>query len=138
MPGSSDNGSNGGGSSKSKDVDLAKAWRAPFDAVERPVSNASESWVQSKTFMDGLTIAWRLQRRVGVELRRGVGTWLGAWNLPSRGDVDRLSNQLANVERQVRELRSELGRSESERSEPESLSSPSTARRRPASRDRDR
>jgi hypothetical protein len=147
MPGSSDNGSNGSGSSKSKGVDVAKAWRAPFDAVERPVSNASESWVQSNTFMDGLAIAWRLQRRMGVELRRGVGTWLGAWNLPSRGDVDRLSNQLANLERQLRDVRSELersesrrsesNRSESDRSEPESLPLPKAVRRRPASRDRD-
>lgn len=84
----------------------------PFDVVEKPVSNTSESWVQSKTFMDGVAVAWRLQRRMGVELHRAVSLWLGAWNLPSRGDVDRISNQLANVERQLRAVRSELEQSE--------------------------
>ncbi len=80
----------------------------PFDAVEKPVSSSSESWVQSKTFMDGVAIAWRLQRRVGVELHRALSLCFGAWNIPSRGDVDRISNQVANVERQLRALRSEL------------------------------
>jgi hypothetical protein len=84
----------------------------PFDVVEKPVSSSSESWVQSKTFMDGVAIAWRLQRRVGVELHRGLSLWFGAWNLPSRGDVDRISNQLANLERQLRAVRSELEQSQ--------------------------
>lgn len=84
----------------------------PFDAVEGPVSSSSESWVQSKTFMDGIAIAWRLQRRLGIELHRGLSLCFGAWNIPSRGDVDRISNQVASVERQLRALRSELEQSE--------------------------
>lgn len=58
--------------------------------------------------MDGFAIAFRLQRRAGRELRRGLGAGLRAFNMPSRADVDRLSNQLAGLERQVRELRAEL------------------------------
>src|ERR1700733_14525952 len=57
---------NGAHSSKTKDGSSPPVWRMPFDAVEKPVSSSSESLVQSKTFMDGVAIAWRLQRRVGV------------------------------------------------------------------------
>jgi hypothetical protein len=99
---------NGAQSSKAKASSSPPVWRMPFDAVEKPVSSSSESWVQSKTFMDGVAIAWRLQRRLGVELHRGLSLCFGAWNIPSRGDVDRISNQVANVERQLRALRSEL------------------------------
>jgi hypothetical protein len=103
---------NGAHSSKSKGGSSPPVWRMPFDAVEGPVSSSSESWVQSKTFMDGVAIAWRLQRRLGVELHRALSLCFGAWNIPSRGDVDRISNQVANVERQLRALRSELEQSE--------------------------
>lgn len=134
MAGSSRNGrsSSKDGAPSSKDGAPAIPWRAPVDAVERPVTRASQGWVQSKTFMDGLGVAWRLQRRARVEVRRGLGFWLGAWSLPSRGDIDRISNQLANVERELRAVRAEV-----ERSAPESLDLGSApARRRPASRDR--
>ena len=103
---------NGAKSSKSNGGSSPPAWRMPFDAVEKPVSSSSESWVQSKPFMDGVAIAWRLQRRVGVELHRALSLCFGAWNIPSRGDIDRISNQVANVERQLRALRSELEQSE--------------------------
>ena len=99
---------NGAQPSKPKGGSSSPVWRMPFDAVEKPLSSSSESWVQSKTFMDGVAIAWRLQRRLGVELHRGLSLCFGAWNIPSRGDVDRISNQVANVERQLRALRSEL------------------------------
>ena len=51
---------------------------------------------------------------LGVELHRALSLCFGAWNIPSRGDVDRISNQVANVERQLRALRSELEQSERE------------------------
>ena len=82
-----------------------------FDALERPVSAASERWVQSDTFMDGFALAWRLQRRADRELKRGLDIWLGAWRLSTRGDVDRLSHEVAQLERELRDLRRELLRS---------------------------
>jgi hypothetical protein len=135
MAGSSDNGGRSSGSSKNGKA--PPPWRAPFDAVERPVTSASQSWLQSNLFMDGLAIAWRVQRRVNVDLRRGLGICFEVLNMPTRGDVDRLSNQLANVERQLRELRSGLEASEQEQPEPQGLPIGTGAvRRRPASRDR--
>jgi hypothetical protein len=101
--------SDGGGGEQAKSGgSTTPVWRASFDAFERPIATASESWLNSDAFMDGLSVAWRLRRRMSTELRRGLGLWAGVLNVSSRSDIDRLSNQLARLERQVRELRKEL------------------------------
>jgi hypothetical protein len=105
-------------------------WRVPFDLVERPITKASQSLLESDAYMDRLSIAWRLRGRVNAELRRGLGVWLGAWNLSSRSDIDRIANQLAGLERQVRELRKQL-----EPGEPAGNEN-GNARRRPSTRGR--
>jgi hypothetical protein len=87
-------------------------WRLAFDAVERPVGAASEAWVQSDVFMDALAATWKVQRKVAGELHRGLGIWLGLWDLPRRSDVTSLVTQVASLERQVRQLSRELERRE--------------------------
>jgi hypothetical protein len=126
MPASSDNGRS---HSSAKNGASGPAWRTAFDVVERPVSEASQSWLNSDTFMDAAAVTWRVQRRLHAELRRGLDVWFGAWHLPTRSDVSRLSNQIAGLERQVRELRGEL-----EHTESPSLGLGQAQRRRPASR----
>ena len=121
-----------GARAASKDDVSTPVWRAVFDAVERPVGAASERWVQSDTFMDGFALAWRVHRRVDRELKRGLDMWLGAWRLSTRADVDRLSLQLAHVERQLRDVRRELERS-AVPAPPARTNDPGTgSRRRPA------
>jgi hypothetical protein len=85
-------------------------WRLAFDAVERPVGAASEAWVQSDVFMDTLALTWKVQRRFAREVHRGLGLWLGLWDLPRRSDVSSLVTQVANLERQVRQMSRELER----------------------------
>ncbi len=85
-------------------------WRTVFDAVEGPLTRAAESRVQTNRFMDGLALSWRVQRRLDRELRHGLEMWLGALSLATRGDVERLSNEVARVERELRALRRELER----------------------------
>jgi hypothetical protein len=80
-------------------------WRLPFDLVERPLAAASETWVQSDTFMDTLALSYKLQRRVTRRTEQALDTWLGLWGLPTKRDVTALVNQVAALERQVRELR---------------------------------
>ncbi len=113
-------------------------WKATLDAVERPVSRAAQTWMQSDTFMDGFAITWRLQRRVGAEVRRGLDLWLQAWQLPTRTDVHRLSNEIAGLERQVRDLRGELEQAGDARdgTDPMLPQLGQTSRRRPANRAR--
>jgi len=93
---------------------MTPLWRLPFDAVERPLSALSESWVQSDTFMDATAVAFRVQRRLSRAVQPYIGQWLNLWGIPSRSDAVLISNQVASLERQLRELRQELRGVESE------------------------
>lgn len=76
-----------------------------FDAVERPVATLAEAWVQSDGYMDLLALGWRVQRVALDRARRGARTWFGIWDVPTGQDLRRVSNQVAGLEREVRELR---------------------------------
>jgi hypothetical protein len=82
-------------------------WRKAFDAIERPLAAGSEAWIQSDTFMDVATHSIRLQRKMLNDVQHTTERWLHLWGWVSRGDVLRLSNQVASLERQVRDLRRE-------------------------------
>jgi hypothetical protein len=86
---------------------MTPLWRKAYDAIERPLSAGSEAWIQSETFMDLATLSFRVQRRLLREVQQNTERWLHLWGWVSRGDVLRLSNQVANLERQVRELQRE-------------------------------
>jgi hypothetical protein len=107
---SSANGSGGGKPASSRPS--PPLWRLAFDTVERPVGAASESLLQTDVFMDTLALTWKVQRRFAREAHRGLGLWLGMWDLPRRSDVTSLVTQVANLERQVRQLSRELERRE--------------------------
>ena len=85
-------------------------WRLAFDAIERPIGAASEAWVQTDVFMDALATTWKVQRRVAREMHRGLGLWIGLWDMPRRSDVNALVTQVASLERQVRQMARELER----------------------------
>ena len=84
---------------------MSALWRKAFDAIERPLAAGSEAWVQSETFMDLATHSVRMQRRALREVQQATERWLHMWGYVSRGDVLRLSNQVASLERELRELR---------------------------------
>ena len=84
---------------------MTPLWRQAFDAIERPLTAGSETWVQSDTFMDLTAVTFRVQRRTLREVQPATEGWLHLWGWVSRGDVTRLTNQVAELERQVRELR---------------------------------
>ena len=86
---------------------MAPLWRKAYDALERPLAAGSEAWIQSDTFMDLATHSIRIQRRMLREVHGATERWLHLWGWVSRGDVVRLSNQVASLERQVRDLRRE-------------------------------
>jgi polyhydroxyalkanoate synthesis regulator phasin len=87
---------------------MTSLWRQAFDVIERPLAAGSESWVQSKTFMDLAAVTIKVQRRLTAEGQRMTEQWLHAWGMPARGDLFRLINQVASLERQVRDLEREL------------------------------
>ena len=84
-------------------------WRHAFNLVERPLAAASESWVQSDSFMDMAALGFKLQRRLMAQTGQALEAWFGLWSLPTRGDVNALVNQVAALERQVHELAAQTG-----------------------------
>ena len=109
-PPSSDRTSDSGERKPASAKRLPPLWRLGFDLIERPIGAASETWVQSDVFMDALAASWKVQRRMTRELERGLGLWLGLFGLPRRSDLTRLTNQVASLERQVRQVTRELER----------------------------
>jgi hypothetical protein len=87
---------------------MTSLWRQEFDAIERPLAAVSESWVQSKMFMDLAALTIRMQRQLTAAGQRMTEQWLHAWGMPARGDVFTLMNQVASLERRVRDLDREL------------------------------
>jgi hypothetical protein len=63
--------------------------------------------VHSETFMDVATHSFRIQRRMLNEVQQATERWLHMWGWVWRGDVLRLANQVASLERELRELRRE-------------------------------
>ncbi len=86
---------------------MTALWRKAYDAIERPLAAGSEAWIQSDTFMDLATHSVRLQRRVLNDVQQATERWLHLLGWVSRGDMIRLANQVASLERQLRELRGE-------------------------------
>jgi hypothetical protein len=107
---------------------MTPLWRKAYDAIERPLAAGSEAWIQSETFMDLATHSIRIQRRMLREIQQNTERWLHLWGFVSRSDVLRLSNQVASLERQVRDLR----RAADERERP--LLNGHHTRRQPSSR----
>lgn len=108
---------------------MTPLWRKAYDAIERPLAAGSEAWIQSDTFMDLATHSIRIQRRMLKDVQHATERWLHLWGWVSRGDVLRLTNQVANLERQVRDLR----RDADEREHP-LLNGHQPRRRQPSSR----
>ncbi len=55
---------------------MTSLWRRAFDTFERPLAAASESWVQSKTFMDLAAVAVSQDL---LDLRQGPVRLCAAW-----------------------------------------------------------
>jgi polyhydroxyalkanoate synthesis regulator phasin len=79
-------------------------WRKAFDEVDRRVSGPVEAGAQSDLFNDLVTLQWKLARRAQREVERRSRRLLHAVNLPTATDVRRLSEQVASLQRQVRDL----------------------------------
>jgi polyhydroxyalkanoate synthesis regulator phasin len=79
-------------------------WRQVFDAVDRRIAGPVESAARSDAFGDSLALALRVQRRVQRGIERRSRRLLHLANLPTATDVRRLSEQVAALRREVRDL----------------------------------
>jgi CRISPR/Cas system Type II protein with McrA/HNH and RuvC-like nuclease domain len=79
-------------------------WRQLFDAVDRRVAGPVEAGTRSDAFGDFVAVSWRLSRRMQREIERRSRRVLHLMNLPAATDVRRLSEQVAALQRELREL----------------------------------
>jgi polyhydroxyalkanoate synthesis regulator phasin len=79
-------------------------WRKAFDAVESRAAGPVEAGAHSDLFGDLLTLNVRLARRAQQEVERRTRRLLHMANLPTATDVRRLSEQVASLQRELREL----------------------------------
>ena len=79
-------------------------WRRTFDSVDRRIAGPVEATARSDAFGDALTLALRLRARAQRELEKRTRRVLHIANLPTATDVRRLSEQVAALRREVREL----------------------------------
>jgi HAMP domain-containing protein len=86
-------------------MNISSLPRKAFDAVERPVSGAAESLLETDAFMDALAVTWKLQRRARRRVERTTAAGMRAFGVPSRAE---LLNEIGALQREVRELRREV------------------------------
>jgi len=79
-------------------------WRQAFDAVEKRAAGPVEAGAHSDVVGDLITLNVRLARRAQQEVERRTRRLLHMANLPTATDVRRLSEQVASLQREVREL----------------------------------
>jgi hypothetical protein len=75
-----------------------------FRRAERAVAAPLERVVESDPGVDVIVRLTALRSRIERDVGRALSAGLHLWQLPSVGDVRRLSQQVAVLERRVREL----------------------------------
>ncbi|MDP9408026.1 MAG: hypothetical protein M3P95_09190 [Actinomycetota bacterium] len=83
-------------------------WRKAFDAVERPVGSRLESAVQTEEFAAVLSFTTQAQAEARRRLERVTRRVLHAVNMPAGSDIKRLHDQIAGLDRRLREVQDEL------------------------------
>src|SRR3954452_6710766 len=79
-------------------------WRRTFDSVDQRVAQPIEDAERSDAFGDVLTITLRLRARAQREVEQRTRRARHPVNLPAATDVRRLSEQVAALRRELREL----------------------------------
>ena len=82
--------------------------RQAFDLAERAVGSRLESGVQTDAFLDFVGVTTRLRAAWERRVEEMQAELLHRLNLPAHSDVVRLSDQLARLERRMRELSDQL------------------------------
>jgi hypothetical protein len=82
--------------------------RQAFDIAERAVGSRLESGVQTDAFLDFVGVTTRLRAAWERRVEEMQAELLHRLNLPAHSDVVRLSDQLARLERRMRELSDQL------------------------------
>lgn len=79
-------------------------WKKAYDAAERQASPALTKLFSNPSVIEAMTLGMAVQRRAAADFAEYVRRGLHGVNLPSGTDVQKVSNQIAGLERQIRLL----------------------------------
>jgi hypothetical protein len=85
-------------------VDERPVWRQLFDAWEKAVGPRLEEYVQTDEFAERMTAFQQMNRRTAEMNEEATRQFLRSWNLPTASDLERLSQQVAEIDRRLRAL----------------------------------
>ena len=80
-----------------------------FDAVEKVIGPRINEFVRSEEFATMAALNKRGQTELSQRLEKLSRRTLHVFNLPAGSDVNRLLTHIAQLEREVRDLRKEVG-----------------------------
>lgn len=83
-------------------------WKQAYDAVEKQVAPALTKLLSTPEVIDAINLGNAVRRRAADDLAQFVRRNLNTANLPSGSDVRQVSNQIAGLERQIRQLHRRL------------------------------
>jgi hypothetical protein len=83
-------------------------WRRGFDRLERVIGEPLEVAARSDAFFDGVALARRTQEALTGLARALSRRSLHLFGIPAESDVRHLREQLAHVDRQLREISKQL------------------------------
>ena len=89
-------------------ADERSTWKRIFDTVEKAVAPRLEELAQSDQFSDAAAVMARIRAEFQSRTERAMRQNLHFWNLPAGSDIKRLSEQIASLERRVRDLSKRL------------------------------
>jgi hypothetical protein len=84
-------------------------WRQAFDTAERAIGRPLEQVVASPRYLDVALLGRRIKGAAGAVVSAPMTTVLHLLNMPARGDIRKLSRQVATLTNEVRHLASEIG-----------------------------
>lgn len=79
-------------------------WKKAFDAVEKQSGPALTKLLARPDVIEAMTLAMAVRKRAIDDLGQLIRRNLHSVNLPSGTDVQKVSNQIAGLERQIRLL----------------------------------
>lgn len=83
-------------------------WKQAFDAVDRRVGPSLNEAAQSEQMATAAALAVRSRREMQQRVEQVSRRMLHAFNLPAGSDINRLLDHIAQLEREVRDLREQL------------------------------
>jgi hypothetical protein len=98
-------------------TDDTPGWKRAFDEMESRVGPQLEQYVRTEQFADMAASFTRAQAEVQKRIADTMRQAWHFWNLPAASDVQRLSEQVASLERRVRELTKQLEEQEGSRND---------------------